>query len=98
MNLPVVNAIVIEDLLELRATSRHHDVGRSRRRKFPAIDVGVVQKIHTVDHDALLGRWLARQHSRAIRDARVFLNHIVARAGWRVVAVGPNRRTWIVRK
>src|SRR5579863_4616184 len=55
VNLPEVDAIVIEDLFELCAPCRHHDVWCPRRRQFLAINVGVVEKIHAIDDDALLG-------------------------------------------
>src|SRR5258708_13581191 len=98
MNVPEVDAIVVKDLFELRASSSHHDVRRAHRRQFPAVDICVVQDIHSVDDNALLGSGLAHKHPRAIRDACVFLNYVVAGAGWRVVAIGPHRRPWIVRK
>ena len=43
--------------------------GGSRR----AVDVGVVQEVDVVDHDALLGGGLALQHPRAVDDTRVLL-------------------------
>ena len=67
-------------------------------RQLLAIEIGVVEKVHVVDDDALLGRVLALEHPRPIDDAGVLLNHVVAGAGRHVVAVGPDRRTRIVRK
>ncbi len=77
---------------------RYHDVGRARRRKAAAIDVGVVQEIHTVNDDALLARGLAAEHFRALHDAGVLLDHLVAGARRHVVPVGPDRRPWVVGK
>ena len=82
----------------MRAARRHHDVGRARRRKAAAIDVGVVQEIHTVDDEALLARGLAAEHFRALHDAGVLLDHLVASAGRHVVTVGPDRRPRVVGK
>ena len=43
-----------------------------------AIDIRGVEKVHAVDHDALLGRRQPLQHAHAIDDADVLLNHVVA--------------------
>ena len=84
--------------LQLRSTSRHHDVRRPGRRESLAVDVGVVQEVHAVDDHALLGRRLPLEHPVAIDDARVLLNHVVAGAGRVVVAVGPDRRAGVIRE
>jgi hypothetical protein len=96
VNVPEVDAVVIEDLPELRAPSRHHDIRRSRSRQFLAIDVGVVQEIHAVNDNALFGGELARKHILAICNTGVLLNHVVARAGCHVIAIGPNCRPRVV--
>lgn len=90
MNFPEINSIVLEYLFQLRAAGGHHDVGRAARGKSLAIDVGVVEKIHAVNHDALLGSGQAAKHFVAIGDAIVLLDDCVACAGGHVIAIGPN--------
>ena len=62
------------------------------------VDVGVVQEVHAVDDDALLGRRLPFQHAVAIDHAGVLLDHVVAGTGRDVVAVGPDRRARVIRE
>ncbi len=98
-----VYAVVLEDLHELRAARRHHDVGCARRRRPPAIYVGVQHENAAVNHHALLGRRQTLQHLIAVGDAVVLLRdhirqQVVARAGGVVVAVGPDCRAGIIGK
>src|SRR5262249_50881711 len=75
---------------------RHQDVRRARRRQTFAVNVRVVQEIHSVNDDALFAGRLALEHLRALHDTAMFLNHFVARAGRDVVTVGPDRRARII--
>ena len=93
---PRHHRVVFEDLLQLGAARRNHDVGSAGWREALAVDVGVVQEVHTVDDQALFGRRFALEHRRAIDDARMFLNDFVARARRIVVAVRPDRRTRVI--
>src|SRR5258707_5300617 len=96
--LPHEDRVVFHDLFQLRAAGRYHDVWRARRRQTLAVDVGVVQEVCAVDDDTLFGGRLSFQHLRAIGDARMLLDHFVAGAGRNIVAVGPDRRSGIIRK
>ena len=62
VDLVEVDAVVLEDLHELRAAGRHHDVGRARRRKTLAVEVGIEHEDAAVDHHALLGGGQTLQH------------------------------------
>src|SRR5215510_6369465 len=44
MKLPGIDRVSLQNLVELRAASRHHDVRRAPWRKFLAVEVSVVQK------------------------------------------------------
>src|SRR5438552_6789470 len=95
---PDKDSIVLENLLQLCAACRHHDIRLTRRRQSLAVDIRVVEKIRAVNDDALLPGRLALQHLRAISDARVLLDHFVAGTGWNVVAIRPDRRARVVRE
>ena len=95
---PCKEAIVPHDLPELRAAGGEDDVRRAGWRKLPAVEIGVVEKVHAVDDDALLGRRLAAEHLRAIDDAILLLHDVVAGARGHVVPVGPHRWPRVVGK
>src|SRR5262249_38913669 len=61
-----------------------------------AVNIRVVQEIHSVNDEALLAGRLAPEHLRALHDAGMFLDHVVASAGRDVVTVGPDRRARII--
>src|SRR5262249_50339289 len=98
VKLPDEDPVIFEDILQLRAAGRHQDVRRARRRKPLAIDVRVVQEIHSVNDDALLAGRFALEHLRALNNAGMLLDHVVARAGRDVVAVRPDSRARIIRE
>src|SRR5262245_35712680 len=94
--LPYQDPVIFEDILQLRTAGRHYDVRRAGRRKPIAVNVSVVQEIHSVNDDALLAGRLALEHLCALHDARMLLDHVVSRAGRDVIAVGPDRRSRVV--
>jgi hypothetical protein len=96
VKLPDKDSVILEDILQLRAASRHHNVRSARRRKPLAINVRVVQEIHSANDDALLAGRLALEHLRALHDACMLLDHVVARAGRDVITVGPDREPRII--
>src|SRR5271157_4186649 len=98
-----VYAVVVKDLHELRAARRHHEVGRAGRRQPLAIYVGVQHENPAVDDHALFRRRQTLEHAVAVNDAVVLLRdyigqQVVARAGWVVIAVGPDRWVGIIWK
>src|SRR5215471_488149 len=56
---PCQDPVIFKDPLQLGAACSHYYVGRPRGREALAIKVGVVQEIHAVDDDTLLGGRLA---------------------------------------
>jgi hypothetical protein len=98
VNFPVINAIVLEDVLELGSSGSHHDVRCPERRRCLTVKVSVVQEIHSVDDEALFSGRLPLKHACAVRDAYVFLNDIVAGAARHIIAIGPNGGTGIIGK
>src|SRR2546427_608089 len=93
---PRVDAVVIEDAVQLRATGGQDHIGRARGRQRAAVEIRVVQEVHAIDDHALLGRCLAEQHVAAIDGAGVLLDDVVAGAGRYVISVRPHRRTWVI--
>ena len=51
---PGVNPVILEDLIQLRAARRHHDLGHTGLGQLVSIDVSGVQEAHTVYDPALL--------------------------------------------
>src|SRR5262249_43306847 len=96
VELPDEDSVILEDIFQLRTAGRHYYVRRSARRRRLTVDVRVVQEIHSINDDALLGGRLALEHLRAFHNAGMLLDHVVARAGRDVVAVGPDRRARII--
>src|SRR6267142_5642817 len=91
-------------MVELPAAGGHHDVRSSRGRERLPVDIGVVEKVHVLDDDALFGGRLAGEHLRAIGNTGVLLSRdrirdaVVTGARRDVVAVGPDRWTWVIGK
>src|SRR5262249_12630 len=98
LELPDEDSVILENIFQCRTASRHYDVRRSARRQSLAINVRVVQEINSVNDDALLAGRFALEHLRALHNAGMLLDHVVARAGRDVVTVGPNRRARIIRE
>src|SRR5262245_48068984 len=96
VELPNEDSVILEDVLQLRPARGHYDVRRARRRQTFAVDVRVVEKIHSVNDDALLAGRLALEQLRAFYDAGMFLDHVMATAGGDVVAGGPDSRARII--
>jgi hypothetical protein len=98
VEMPDVHDAVRQQRIELPAAARDHDVRRTLGRQRLSINVRVVEEVHILDDDALLGRRFAREHRFAIGDARVLLRRdgrrdpVVARARRDVVAIGPDRQ------
>ena len=53
-----------------------------------AVEIGVVEEVDVVDHEALLARGSPLEHRAALDDAHVLLDHLVARTGGNVVSSG----------
>ena len=96
--LPRDDRIGGEVLPELRAAGCQHDVRRAPGGQPRAVEVGVVQEVDVVDDEALLARGLALEHGLALDDTGVLLDDFIAGAGRHVVAIGPHRRTGVVRE
>ena len=70
----------------------------SSRRDLLTIDIGVVQEIHAIDNEALLGCVLTFQHFCAIGHKGLLLHHAIAGAGRHVVTIGPDSRARVIGK
>ena len=82
--------------MQLRAARGENHVGCPLWWQCLPVEIGVIEKVHAVDDDALLCGGFPQQHVATIRDARVLLDHLVARARRDVVAVGPHRGSGVI--
>ena len=95
---PVVDAVVVEDFLQLRATGGENQIRRACRRQSPSVEVRGIEEVHVLHDDALLSGTEPPKHSCTVHHARVLLDDVVTGTRADVVTVRPDREPGIVRK